>query len=208
MSDSRGIVYIAYGDRARRSVARAVESAREFTQLPVAIVGDIDPRIEGAQFIGYDSEHTGRLAKLNLDTLSPYDYTLYLDADTRIKSRDICRGFSILAAGYDVVMAHSENQGIEFLSHSTPTDREQTRVALGNLEPMQLQAGVIFFVKNSETAALWSEWRNEWRNAGGGQDQGALLRALDKAPLKLWVLSLDWNSRNGSIVEHHFGEAR
>lgn len=208
MMGNIGIVYIAYGDRARQAVARAVKSAREFTQLPIAVVGDIDPRIDGVQFIGYDSEQTGRMAKLNLDTLSPYEYTLYLDADTRIKSRDICRGFSALAAGYDVAMAHSENQGSEFLSHSTLSDREQTRVALGNPDPLQLQAGVIFFARNEYTSELWSQWRTEWRDAGGGQDQGALLRALDKAPLKLWVLSLDWNSRNGSIVEHHFGEAR
>jgi len=206
--NKRGIVYVAYGERARLALRQAVKSAHDNTDLPITVIGDHDPHINGVAFARFDSEKTGRWAKLNLDTLSPYPYTLYLDADTCIVSRDIARGFSAIAAGYDIAIAPSENQASDFLSHSTLTDRDRTRVALSNPDPLQLQAGMMFFARNDNTAALFEEWRNEWKAAGGGQDQGALLRALDKAPVKLWLLSLDWNSRHGTIVEHHFGEAR
>jgi hypothetical protein len=159
-------------------------------------------------FVKFESETSGRWAKLNIDTLSPYAQTLYMDADTRVMSADIVNGFNVLDCGYDMALAPSENQAGEFLSHSTEDDKNGTRAALINPDPLQLQAGVFFVTFNDATRALWTQWRREWQSAGGGQDQGALLRAMDKAPVKLWLLSFDWNSRHGSIVEHHFGEAR
>jgi len=204
----RGVVYVAYGERARLALRLAVKSLLEKVNLPVTVIGDHDPRIPGVEFVRFDSESTGRWAKLNMDTLSPYDYTLYLDADTRVMSADIEQGFTALYAGYDLAISPSENQESAFLAHSSPRDRDATRAALFNPDPLQLQAGMLFIANNENTAALFSEWRNEWTAAGGGQDQGALLRALDKTPVRIWLLSLDWNSKHGAIIEHHFGEAR
>jgi hypothetical protein len=93
------------------------------------------------------------------------------------------------------------------LSHSSARDKEATRAALGNPDPLQLQAGVMWIARD-RCRNLWAAWRAEWQAAGGGQDQGALLRALDKSPVRVFPLPQLWNSRNGAVVEHHFGSAR
>ena len=70
---------------------------------------------------------------------------------------------------------------------------------------LQLQGGMMFWRKNERTRAFFQAWREEWER-WKGQDQAALLRALHRTPLKLWLLSNEWNG--GSLIEHRYGAAR
>lgn len=199
-----GVVYIAYGEPARRGMAEAYGSLIRHCDIPAAVVCDAPLPIVGPQYVIYDGGFTQ--AKLNLDTLSPFEYTLYLDADTRVLAGCILHGFNVLADGYDLVLSPSVNQGAALLTHSTAEDRAMTVEAVGP-EPLQLQAGVMWVAKNARTAALFAAWRDEWARLRG-KDQGALLRALERCPVKLWILGFDWNSRDGSIIQHLFWRAR
>ncbi len=193
-----GVCFVAYGGNALREL-----------QLAAAQLRQVAPKLRYTAITqqNFDSEQTGRWAKLNLDTLSPYDHTLYLDVDTRVKDRAIMTVFDILHDGYDLVIAPSTNQHREVFSHIRETERETTFAFLENPMPLQLQAGVFGFRKSAQVARLFQIWRDEWQQ-GDGQDQAALLRALDCQPLRIWLLSWDWNSLHGSIVEHLFGRAR
>jgi hypothetical protein len=70
---------------------------------------------------------------------------------------------------------------------------------------LQLGGGVFWFVKNERTARFFDLWREEWKR-WQGQDQAALIRALQRAPLKVWCLSKMWNG--GDVIAHRWGTAR
>ena len=197
---SRGVVYIAYGLRAQQETAEAVRILKMHNDLSVAVIGE---RVTGLQHIPFASkDNIGRWAKVNLDRLSPFEQTLYLDADTRVHG-DIGAGFEILGDGWDVVICPSTKQGTELLWHIDESERKAT---LGELrEPVQLQGGAIFWQRNERTAKLFEEWRREWLR-WQGQDQGALVRALHRTPVRLWLLDNDWNG--GALIEHRYGAAR
>lgn len=179
----RGIVYVAFGENAREEAAMSIAALRPRYDGLITVISS-EP-LPGAHFIRFDDPRFGaRWAKLNLDLLTPYDQTLYLDADTRPRT-DCAQWFEILADGFDVVIAESTMQGQKALWHVDEAEREETLDGFG-FTPLQLQAGVFAFRRSEAVVALFAAWREEWR---GGQDQAALLRALARAPVKLWVVS-------------------
>jgi len=198
----RGILYIAYGESAKRQAAVSIQSLRDWHHaLPVAVVGEA---IKGAKHIPFVSrDRIGRWAKVNLDLLSQWEYTLYLDADTRVR-QPIMAGFEMLAEGWDLVITPSRNQETDWLWHVQEEERRETILSVG-IRAVQLQAGMMFFRQCEAIKRLFALWRTEWEQYQG-QDQAALLRALYQTPLKLWLLGRCWNG--GAIVEHHFGAAR
>ena len=203
MNDERGAVLVAYGDAAAREAGRAISSLKATDpRLPVYVISN--RFIEGAILIpfGQEAGYGARWAKLNIDLLSPFKHTLYLDADTSCH-RSIMAGFDILADGWDIVMAHSHRQWDDTLGHLPADDRSYTLGTLG-MRPVNLQAGVMFFTRNKETAGLFKAWREEWVQYRR-LDQGALLRALYRQPVKVWLLGRPWNG--GGIIEHRFGAA-
>lgn len=202
--NTRGICFVAYGAPAVRELGEALSALRKITDLPVAVVSDHKTPYHGVRHINFTRRDTGaRWSKLNLDALSPYDYTLYLDADTRVMG-DIFAGFEILADGYDFVIAPSRFQHGAVLQHIQQGERELTFSELGTSALLQLQAGVFFFRKSPAVLELFTAWRAEWERFQD-QDQAALLRALDKSPVRVWILSYLFNG--GELVEHLFGRA-
>jgi hypothetical protein len=201
---SRGVVYVAYGPAAYREAIASIESLRRHNDLPVAVIGE---RVAYTQHIPFVDPGPGaRRAKLNIDRLTPVDQTLYLDGETRVRG-DLTAGFDILADGWDLVIAPSGRQGHDVLGHLPERDRAFTLGYLENDEPLNLQAGAFFFQKYDATADLFANWRREY-NRFQGQDQGALLRALKRSPVKVWILGQAWNSQQGELVQHLFGKAR
>ena len=212
MSDSssrtKGICYIAYGEAALREVRTAIRSLYKVgIDLPIALICNEPIMIEKIQQVKFEDRSFGaRRVKVLLDDLSPFEQTLYLDVDTRVQSKDILKGFNVLDQGWDLVIAHSVNQGSEVFAHIDQAERKATSEYLHNKMPIQLQAGVMWFRKSPEVLEFFDAWRMEW-NKFKHHDQAALIRALQDSPIRVWLLGLDWNSRRGSIVDHHFGQA-
>jgi hypothetical protein len=112
--ESVGIVYVAFGEKAAQAVRVSAMSLRRVgLQMPICVVGDTP--VAGMEFIRWTGEspfdarqrshfqfRAGRI-KPFLYGLSPFDRTLYLDADTEFMA-DITPGFEALSA-YDVAIA-------------------------------------------------------------------------------------------------------
>jgi hypothetical protein len=201
---NQGVLYVAYGDGAIRETKASIETLRKQHDWPVSVISDRP--IEGAKHI-HKAEFPGavsggRWAKVNLDLLSPYDNTLFLDADTRIFGKlDV--GFNLLANGWELVMVPSISQGEKALHHLNEVDRLATfQEAPGVL---QLNTGVMWFRKTRHTATLFRAWRKEWKRFKD-KDQGALLRALVCNPVALYLLGRDYNG--GTIVQHRYGACK
>lgn len=198
---TRGVVYIAYGWRAVKEAGYSIKTLRQHNDLPVTVIGE---RVDGSRQIDFDDRGSaGRWAKCNLDKLTPYERTLYLDADTRVHGA-VDKGYNILGAVFDIAISPSRVQGDGILWHVSDEEREATYAELGR-HLLQLQGGMMFWRKNERTRAFFQAWREEWER-WKGQDQAALLRALHRTPLRLWLLSNEWNG--GSLIEHRYGAAR
>jgi hypothetical protein len=196
-----GVLYIAYGTRAVREAAESIRTLRKHHGWPVTVIGD---KVENTGHIDCDNEGMpGRWAKVNLLDLSPFERTLYLDADTRIHGK-LDAGFRILDDGWDLVMVPSQIGDCP-LHHLDEGEREITLAELGDTFPLMLNTGVMWFRKSPAMQHLFAEWATEWQRFKK-HDQGALLRALEKNPVKLWLLGPPFNG--GDIIEHLFGRAR
>lgn len=200
-----GALYVAFGEAARREAAGSIKGLPE---LPVAVIGD-EPLIGNdmtfINFIG-DPGPGARRAKLSVAELSPFKFTLYLDADTRPRG-DVTLGFGILIDGWHLVMAHSTRQGYDVLGNVAVGERVATFNTLACPEPLGLQAGVIFFRQCQRVRDFFAAWLEEWEQ-NRGEDQAALLRALARVPLRVWLLGLPWNSEGGEVISHLFGRVR
>lgn len=192
---SRGAVFIATNPHSRREAEAAIKALRMNNELRVATLAD--------RIAGLDDMQSSRWLKINMDLFSPFDHTLYMDADTRAFG-PLDDGFGMLDDGWDMAIAPSANQGGDCLWHVGEYEAQATFKELGYL-PLQLQAGIMFFAKNERTRAFFDRWRYEWRFYCD-QDQAALLRALSYVPLKIWLLGRPWNG--GALVAHHFGRCR
>lgn len=191
----RGIIYVAYGEAARQEARLSMQGL----SYPVTVVGDRP--IEEAGHIPFPNPGYGaRWAKLNVDLLSPYNPTGYIDADTRVY-QPLDAGFEIIEDGWDFAIAPSMMQGEDWL-WKCGEERERV-IEECFFQPLSLQAGVFFFAKNERTGTFFQVWREMWQ---GKQDQAALLRALYRVPIKVWLLGRPWNG--GTIIQHRFGFAR
>lgn len=197
MSDNRGAVYIAIGDKAKQEAEMSAATFAKYNDIKVITI------CEGAFTNLFKHNHQiSRFVKTNLDTIE-FDQFVYLDADTRIRG-NIMHGFDILDDGWEMAITASNNQDKDWCWHVGEDERNQTMLDY-LCQPVQLQAGVMFVRKCENTYRLFEAWREEWLR-WQDQDQAALLRALKRAPVKLWILGKDYNG--GRLVSHLFGKLR
>lgn len=196
-------VYVAYGNAARKEARLSIKSLRQHNRGNVTVVSDKRLGIGKFHKMSPGPGTLGRWPKVNLDQLG-FDQACYLDADTRAYG-SLQVGFDILDAGWDMVIVPSTQQDDGLLHHVSEAEREATFSELGTSDVLQLQGGVFWFRRSERALALFDAWRAEWLR-WKDQDQGALLRALNKVPVKLWLLGKPFNG--GAVVGHRFGMAR
>lgn len=211
MKGDQGIVYVVYGLRAVRAVKRSIETLKIHNRLPIVIISDVeDLNIQGTRTVRFalpgDNIQRSRQAKLHLLEHIPdkWKYILYLDADTEVH-QSLGSGFEILKAGWDLVITPSDAQEGDLFRHIGDCEKASTIETLQNPFPLQLQAGVIFINRSPAVKSFFGAWYHEWLRFRG-QDQAAMLRALDKCPVRICLLSRAYNG--GDVVQHHFGRAR
>lgn len=203
--DMRGVCLIAYGDKAEREAHECLTTLKQFHDWPYRIAADSigHQHIGLEQTAGYSNIQKSRWAKVTLDLWTPFEQTLYLDADTRVQG-DISAGFEMLEDGWEMVMSPSGQQGKQNMWHVSPDEREATYEAYQCNEVLQMQGGVFWFGKSLAVSAFFAAWRDTWLR-WQQFDQAALLRALRVAPVKLHLLSKVYNG--GALIQHRHGRA-
>lgn len=194
-----GVVYVTYGLKTKKEVVESIRSLKQHNNLPITV---IDEFLFPNEF--QTDGQRARWAKLNIPELVDYDNILYLDADTRVKS-NLSIGFQLLDDGWDMALAPSKNQDGDLFVHIS--DIQEKMVTLEEIEnswPLQLQCGVMWFSRERCTN-FFKCWREEYRRYGD-QDQAAFLRALQREPIRVWLLGRPFNG--GELVEHRFGACR
>jgi hypothetical protein len=203
---TQGIVYIAQGNNAHNQALAAIRTlGRIGCDLPVAVIAD--QAIAGAQHIYCEDKANdpgARWAKVHLYELSPFDATLYMDADTRVMTDEMGVGFEMLDDGWELVITPNANQDDDWLWHVGAEERRVTEILFGG-RVIALQGGVFWFRRCDAVRGLFEAWADEWQRYQG-QDQAALLRAMRRSPVRCYLLGRPFNG--GSVVKHLFKWAR
>jgi hypothetical protein len=104
-----------------------------------------------------------------------------------------------------MVITPSPQQDGETLWHVSEAERETTFDEWGTAQVLQLQCGVMWFTLTDRVREFFNLWREEWLR-WQGQDQAAFLRALNRFPLKVWLLGRPFDG--GAVVGHRWGVLR
>jgi hypothetical protein len=181
---SRGVLYIAWGARALEASKRSIASIQQYhPELPYEFV-ELPPQTDPLR---------GLLEKSRMMELSPFDETLFLDADTVVLDR--------LDFGFE----QAQRFGVACCICESPWARRYP--ALPQDDGIEYNTGVLFFTRKAEP--LFRRWREltpivdshiqfmfEGKPARSSHnDQGAFavaVREWDRAP---FILPLNWNFR-------------
>ena len=217
MSPNNGVVYIVFGEKARKAAAESILSLRKFCpDLPIVIIGD-GYNME-AEFIAWEGESpfdptmprqfhfmAGRIKPFLYD-LSPYDKTLYVDADTEFQG-SIAPAWDLLDR-FDFMLAKHSSHNLGMLTAQPSPERLTTLAELGgNGDVPYPNSGVLFWKKSPASELLFQSWHKEWLRFPGWDEQLALMRAIYKHPIRHLLLPEAWNGENrreGSIIFHDF----
>lgn len=194
----RGVYYVAYGEPARHCARAAIASfQKHMPGVPVALASDRALGGEDTLVSIPDIDIGGRAAKTMIYDAVPDDwqYVMYLDADTEVIA-PINFFFELLDDGWDMVICknpakyHTAAMMVRSDNHD---ECNYTFHEIGTDQVIQLNGGVFAFQRNERTASFFRCWHEEWQRYGK-RDQAALLRALWKHPLKMYVLGNEWNT--------------
>ena len=223
--ESIGIVYMAFGEKAAAAVKASVKSLRRVgLQIPVCVIGSTP--VEGLQFIEWTGDspfdagqkpnfqfRAGRI-KPKLYGLTPFDRTLYIDADTEFMA-DILPGFETLGE-FDVAIAR-ENLTLKQLYNKKLAgweinliERDATMKELNaDDKTFFLNSGVLFFRKCVVVEAAMVRWHEEWLRWQQWDEQLAFMRGFFKTPeAKVKILEPQWNHPHrikDIVIFHNYG---
>lgn len=228
---SVGIIYMAFGEKAGQAIIKSQTTLRRLGyKYPIVIVGDKQADVPGltySKFIEWEGEspfdttkaknfkfRAGRV-KPHLCRLSPFDFTLYLDADTQFVNT-IHHAFEMLA--YCDIMVTEEKLSLSELYNKkfagwelSMTERDVTLAEINDFEGKQrfINSGVMLFKRNKRTLKLFSRWAEEWQRFQEWDEQLALMRALHACPeITVTHLPVEYNHpqyRDDVFIYHHYG---
>jgi lipopolysaccharide biosynthesis glycosyltransferase len=124
-------------------------------------------------------------SKVDYISQTPFDETLFLDADTKVVT-DITEVFDLLKA-FDMAMAHAQKR------NHFPT-LQNWREKIPASFP-QMNSGVVLFRKNEQTIKVLKDWKTAYHNNGFWKDQVTLREIIWKSPLRIGILPPEYNVR-------------
>jgi len=194
----RGVLYVAYGDKAWAACARSIATVRTFLpEIPVAVVSDTPLKdVEHIHICRPEADPGARTWKTQIYALSPFDETLYLDADTEVVSNPNA-GFDLLRF-VDVALSLDCDRrvGEKHNAQHDPAERAATLAEVGlEGDLLYYNSGVIFFKRSVRALAFFAAWHAEWLR-WQKHDQLALARAFYRCPTRVATLREVWNTHH------------
>lgn len=226
--ESAGIMYMCWGEKAWAQVAKSVASLQQVgIDMPVCVVGGMPSgphtNWELMRWMGESPFDRGERrnfqfragrVKPYLYGYSPFQRTLYIDADTEFVG-DFTAGFELLD-DYDLALTE-ESLTLGGLYNKKQAgweinllERDATIQELGgDARRKFINSGVIFFRKSPAAQAVFEEWGRQWLRWQQWDEQLALMRAVHAvADAKVKALGVEWNHphrEQAGIIFHNYG---
>ena len=182
---TRGIITIYWGDKENLPIGRLKKSVENFhPELPFKII-----QIEASPKDPFSLNR-----KAEMFDLSPFDETLFLDADTVVMGN--------LNFGFE----KASEFGLALSICESPWGRRYPKIFTG--DQIEYNTGVIFYTKKAE--AVFSAWRDMASEVDSAiiaidesghaytmpaNDQGSFALAIERTGFNPFVLPLNWNFR-------------
>jgi hypothetical protein len=126
-----------------------------------------------------------RRSKVDCIGLSPFERTLYLDAEMQVLC-DLSEVFDVLAR-FDVALCHAHGREAQ--------QRKQLwREKIPSGFP-QFNGGLMAFRRNAQTESFLKDWGNSYHEAGFKKDQVTLRELLWSSDLRIATLPPEYNIR-------------
>lgn len=189
VSDDCGLVYIATKDVYVKAAILSAKSAREYMgdRIKIHIWADLPDLCKDAGVFDSIGQIVNPHRRSKVDYLpeTPFERTLYLDADTRVIS-DITEMFELLDR-FDIAMSHAHRR-------SGPKSQRQWRREFSAAFP-QLNGGIILYRKTEKVIKFLESWKTAFHEANLGKDQLTLRELLWESDLQIYVLPPEYNIR-------------
>lgn len=201
-----GALYIVYGEKAVHQAQQSLASLKMVApKVKVAAIHDGAFKGADINIIHVEVDKGARAQKTRMYSLSPFRRTLFLDADTKLLDSP-ATGFGLLQYG-DVVLAQDR---IRIFSQQEwpgldPDELETTKRELpAGAELCYYNSGVFFFSRSERNRRMFQTWHEEWLR-WQRQDQPALMRAIQREPVKIVSMRAPWNTHIGGAAKfvHH-----
>jgi hypothetical protein len=223
-NDKIGLMYVAFGEKATQAVKKSIATLKRVGfSYPVLVVGDVP--VPGCLFERWEGEspfdatkkrnfqfRAGRI-KPFLHDISPFDRTLYVDADVEFVE-DIHQGFVALEK-FDVVVTQEYLTVGElynkFQAGWEINIQERNKTIEEGIHPGRqfINSGVVFFKKCKENSKLFKRWHSEWLRFQEWDEQLAFMRALHKTNSNYTEFPALWNDphkhEDQTIIYHPYG---
>lgn len=184
-TSARGVLYVVWGDSIAPVLQRSIDSVRRWhPELPIHV-----ERLE----VG-DDPIRGLLRKPRMFDLSPFEETVFLDADTVVLGR------------LDFAFERARRFGLACAINECPWARRYGDPALWN-DLVEYNTGVLFFTRAAKAVfTSWDYWADkldssiEWSESGrlhrmAYNDQAGFAKAIDETGAAPFVLPMNWNYR-------------
>ena len=182
MNNDIGIIYIATGEKFLKMAAMSAKSLKAHCpNLPTHIFSDCDATSYDCFNSSTKISDPHQRSKVDHIFKTPYQRTLYLDADTRV-CEDITSVFELLDR-YDIALAHDAGRG----------RKRQKELYVGNSRFLPVNGGVILFKKTDPVVEFLKSWKKAYHEEGRKGDQFSLRGLLWLSDLRLLILPPEYN---------------
>ena len=190
MDSERGVLYITIGKQYLDACIRSAQSVKKHCKdLPVHVFTDESVTgndcFDSVDLIVNPNRWSGIGCKVEYMGRSPFQKTLFLDADTEVCA-DVTDLFNVLDR-FDIALSHAH--------HRVAGSRRvwQTPVPYGFAG---FNSGVILFKKSGPVRELLDDWKQAFHNAGFKNDQITLRELIWMSNLRVATLPPEYNIRN------------
>jgi hypothetical protein len=199
---NRGVIYCATGPIVylESALISAIALRQLNPELPITLVCEhplahvLPLHQQGIRLmpVALDDQQTAfrsRDLKTHLGHISPYQETLYLDADI-LPIRPLTNIWDYLAQG-DMAMVRDRQPTLADCDHIAIAEKAYTLSRLPSHTP-QYNSGVMLWRHSSTSQALFNHWQREWQMFQQ-HDQLALVRAIDAVGMNIVQLPVNYN---------------
>jgi hypothetical protein len=201
MANEIGAIYVSTGERYVRMAAISAKSFKaQCPNIPVHIFTDCDVSSyecfdSSTQIVDPNNKYG---AKVDYFFESPYQKTLYLDADTKV-CEDLTPMFELLDR-CEMAIAHDPGRGkyIKKYLGQTPVgkgERKRNFISKAPSSFLPVNSGVILYKMTDSVVAFFKAWQKAFHEEGLENDQFTFRDQLWSSNLNFWILPPEYNCR-------------
>lgn len=188
---THGVIYVATGKRYIKSAIKSARSLRRHSSgIKIHLFANwkecgLDFSNNCEPFTSIESvEQVKYHQKVDCMRRTPFDRTIFIDADTRIVA-DIYSVFTLLDR-FDIAMTHAPERVKRI---------KNWKVNIPDCFP-EFNSGVLAYKKSDKVFELLEKWQNDYHEARSRNDQMTLREALWLSDLRIATLPPEYNIRS------------